>query len=133
AILALILAITLLPPSDFFKGAFDDPNYRQQAALALCAFIALAAIALARVRGRLQHGPRRLILILMTVMILTGIAGDLMALSVVRAYQIDATVGGGVFAWCICLGASAGLLLLDARRREAALSGTIPELGKVQQ
>src|SRR5258707_1309855 len=47
---AWILVITLLPPLDFFRGSFDDPNYRQQFALSIGALILLVGITLAHHR-----------------------------------------------------------------------------------
>jgi len=41
--LALLIAIGLLPPMDFFRGAFDDPNYRQQFIVAVVSGIAILA------------------------------------------------------------------------------------------
>jgi hypothetical protein len=41
--LALLIGIGLLPPFDFFRGAFDDPNYRQQFIIAVASCVAIAA------------------------------------------------------------------------------------------
>ena len=40
-LVALLIGIGLLPPFDFFRGAFDDPNYRQQFIIALVSSLAI--------------------------------------------------------------------------------------------
>ena len=126
--LALLLAITLLPPFDFFRGAWDDPNYRQQFALAIGTLIGLVALAAIHRRGisavkqqAVENTIRRLPAIAVTsdkmsyreaylleiiVSLLTAIcavAGEVMALNVIRSLQIDISVGGGIIVLVICL------------------------------
>ena len=42
-LLALLIGIGLLPPFDFIRGAFDDPNYRQQFLIAVVSCLAIIA------------------------------------------------------------------------------------------
>jgi hypothetical protein len=53
ALIVLIAALALLPPPEFIK-ALDDPNYRQQAALALLTLIG-GVIGLSEILPRLRH------------------------------------------------------------------------------
>lgn len=43
-IIALILALTLTPPLEFFRGQFADPNYQQFAGLVLSALIGIGVV-----------------------------------------------------------------------------------------
>lgn len=109
AVLAMILAITLLPPAEFLRGAWDDANYRQQFGIALATTIGLVAIVVLQRRSQLEHYYRRFEIALLLLTAICAIAGDIMALNVVRSYQIDASVGGGMIVLVICL--SLNLLL----------------------
>jgi len=50
-IVALLVGVGLLPPLDFFRGAFDDPNYRQQFLIALVAVVGVGAAVFIGRRG----------------------------------------------------------------------------------
>src|SRR5258708_5936100 len=110
--LAILLAITLLPPPEFFRGAWNDANYRQQFGIALATTLGLIAIAVLQRRSHLQRYHRRLEIVLLLLTGICAIVGDLMALNVVRSYQIDASVGGGVLILVACMGVN---LLLSRR------------------
>lgn len=103
-LLAIVLAITLLPPVEFFKGAWEDANYRQQLGIALSAAIGLIAIAVAHWRQRLDPYKRRLEIALILLCVIFALAGNILALNTVRSYQIDETIGGGVIVLIISLG-----------------------------
>jgi hypothetical protein len=103
AFLAIILAITLLPPAEFFRGAWDDANYRQQFGIAMGTTVGLVAISVAQWRSRLEPYRRRLEIAIALLCIIFAIVGNVLALNVVRSYQIDATLGGGLIALIISL------------------------------
>src|SRR5439155_12012735 len=80
--LALLLAVTLLPPLDFFRGAWNDPNYRQQFALSIATLVGLIALAGARSRG---FPSKRLAMLEIAIGVLAAICalvGEIMALGV---------------------------------------------------
>ena len=106
ALLAILLTITLLPPVEFFKGAWNDANYRQQLGIAVSTAIGLAIIAITQSRSRLEPYQRRLEIALVALCVIFAIVGNILALNTVRSYQIDATLGGGLFALVIGLGLS---------------------------
>src|SRR5262249_51264916 len=106
ALLAVLLAITLLPPVEFFKGAWDDANYRQQFGIAVISVIGLVVIAVAQWRSRLQKYQRRLEITALLLCMICAIVGNILALNVVRSYQIDATLGGGMIVLIISLALS---------------------------
>src|SRR5260221_525669 len=108
------LAIPLLPPPEFFRGAWNDANYRQQFGIALATTLGLIAIAVLQRRSHLQRYHRRLEIVLLLLTGICAIVGDLMALNVVRSYQIDATVGGGMIVLVICLSLDALVLMRDS-------------------
>ncbi|MHB8752976.1 MAG: hypothetical protein ACYDBJ_27770, partial [Aggregatilineales bacterium] len=56
-ILSLLIGIGLLPPLDFFRGAFDDPNYRQQFVIALITLIGIGASVFIGRRAALTPHP----------------------------------------------------------------------------
>jgi len=112
--LAVLLAITLLPPFDFFRGAWDDPNYRQQFALAIGTLIGLVALAAINRRGKIASNgttsdkypyrevrPLEIVISLLTA--ICAVVGEIMALNVIRSLQIDVAVGGGIIVLIICL------------------------------
>jgi hypothetical protein len=95
--LALVLALILLPPLEFFRGAWDDVNYRQLMGLCLGALIGLGLIACLR---RRQLPWRNLEILVTALSMLCALLGELQALNVVRALHIPAPlgIGGPVFA-----------------------------------
>jgi uncharacterized membrane protein YsdA (DUF1294 family) len=103
AALALWLALTLLPPLDFFRGAWDDPNYRQQFWLSIGTLIGLGVLAVAgrRASPRLL---RRAEAIIHALALLGGLVGELLAQNVIRSLQIEAPLGLGVVLLVACLG-----------------------------
>jgi hypothetical protein len=104
AALALALAITLLPPLDFFRGAFDDPNYRQQFGLAVGTLIGLVALA-ALAGGKLSALTQQRIEAGIAVLaIASALAGEILAQGVVRSLNIPAPMGVGLVVIVACLG-----------------------------
>jgi hypothetical protein len=102
--LALCLAITLLPPLDFFRGGWDDPNYRQQFALTigtLVGSVPLFAIARRKPKwlGRFEAGIGILI-------VLNAMIGFVLAQDVVRSLRISAPLGIGLPVLVIAVGLS---------------------------
>ena len=93
-VLAVILAITLLPPPDFFRGAGGDPNYRQQFGLAVGTFIALLAIF--GLRRRLAHFSALLEAVVVLAVLIAACVGEVLALRVVQSLGISVTLGGGI-------------------------------------
>ncbi len=105
--LALILALTLLPPLDFFRGAWDDPNYRQQAGLAVSALLLVAGVFALRCLSLPWRRAE------VTAGLLTGlaaIAGQFAALNALRPYRVEVSLGVGF----VLLVASLGLYSLLA-------------------
>ena len=92
--LAVILAITLLPPPDFFRGAGDDPNYRQQFGLAVGTFIVLTLFF--GLRRRLARYSWLLEAIVVSAALIAGCAGVVMALRIIQSLGVAVTLGGGI-------------------------------------
>jgi hypothetical protein len=111
AFLALGLALTLMPPLDFFRGTFDDANYRQQFALGLGTLIGL--VILAGLSRRRLPTPllRRVEAGIAGLAMVSALAGEILAQSVVRLFHISAPLGVGVVVFVACLGL-AGLAAL---------------------
>jgi uncharacterized membrane protein YsdA (DUF1294 family) len=103
AALALWLALTLLPPLDFFRGAWDDSNYRQQFFLSVGTLVGLGMLSAAgrRASPRLL---RRAEASLGLLALLSGLIGEILAQNVIRSLQIDAPLGVGVVLLVGCLG-----------------------------
>lgn len=99
-VIALILAITLAPPLDFFRelfhGGWDDINHRQQFLLTVITLVGLAAIFLSRQQITRQPFALAIPLILAVAVILCALIGDLTALDVIRSLRVAAPVGIGV-------------------------------------
>ena len=93
---AWILAITLLPPLDFFRGAFDDPNYQQQFAISLGTLILIVAIAVAHHRG--VKWLQKLVMPIALLVIIGAIVGEVLAWNVLQSPSIGIheSLGGGV-------------------------------------
>lgn len=110
AALALILALTLLPPLGFFRGEWEDPNYRQLMGLSAAALIGLGALALApqRLIGRRAEASIALLAALCAVI------GQALALGVIRSFQIAAPPGAGFGVVIMCLIAYGALALWRA-------------------
>jgi uncharacterized membrane protein YsdA (DUF1294 family) len=113
--LAIWLALTLLPPLDFFRGAWDDPNYRQQFLLSVGTLIGLGILAVAgrRASPRLLRRAEASVSLLA---LLSGLIGEILAQNVIRSLQIDAPLGVGVVLLVACLGL-AGLAAWRASTR----------------
>lgn len=94
------LMITLLPPPEFFRGGWDDPNYRQQFGLALGTLILLAiGVAFRRRDAWLRVGQVTVVLLA----IASAIGGEFLALNVIRSLGIPAPVGVGMLIMVGCL------------------------------
>lgn len=104
--LALWLAITLLPPFDFFRGAWDDPNYRQQFALAIGTLIGLVALAAVNQRGLSAVTRRRIELAISLLTGISAVIGEAIALTIIGSLRIDVSVGIGIILLVISLGAA---------------------------
>ncbi len=105
-LLALALAATLLPPVDFFKGAFDDPNYRQQFALAVSTLIGLGIVMLVKRRASPNFRWTRITWAVSIVALLCAVSGNLLALNVVQSLKLEETLGGGMFLYGVGLALS---------------------------
>jgi hypothetical protein len=99
--LALILALTLLPPLEFFRGNWDDVNYRQLMGLCLGALIGLGVIVFL---GRQRRLPWRSLEILVTALsMLCALLGEVQALNVINTLRIPAPLGIGCPVFVISL------------------------------
>ena len=114
AILALWLAITLLPPLDFFRGGWDDPNHRQQFGLSIGTLLVLVGLAGARARGLSCRWLTRLEVAIIMLTGIGAIVGEILALNVFRSLRIPSPIGVGAVALVGCL-ALAGLAKTGAQ------------------
>jgi hypothetical protein len=105
--LALILALTLLPPLGFFRGEWEDPNYRQLMGLSAVALIGLAAVMLVprRLIGRRAEASIALLIAVCAVI------GQVLALDVIRSLHITAPAGVGFGAVIVSTISYAALIL----------------------
>ncbi len=96
-VLALLIGIGLLPPLDFFRGQFGDPNYRQQFLIALltCAGVALAIWK----RQQIRHGWARLLTVLTAAVAIAGLVTSL-----TRIASVGLHVSAGIGAPLVVLG-----------------------------
>src|SRR5262249_44393121 len=100
-VLSFVLAITLLPPIDFFRSAGDDPNYRQQFYLAVGTFFALAIIVSLWRKAILPRYQVILEALLALATLVAAIMGEGLAFGEIRSLQIDVTPGGGVLVFVV--------------------------------
>jgi hypothetical protein len=105
--LALALAITLMPPLDFFRGAWDDPNYRQQFALSIGTLTGLVLLAVSRERGLAERWLSRLELVVSALTVVAAIVGESPALNAIRSLNIAAPMGIGAVALVVCVALAA--------------------------
>lgn len=104
--LALVLALTLLPPLEFFRGATQDPNYVQLISLCIATFIGLAATL--ALRGVLRTRVTASVALIGAAF---AIAGQTLAAQTIRALGVPAPIGVGFFVTLIGLGIAAVLSL----------------------
>jgi hypothetical protein len=99
--MAWVLVITLLPPLEFFRGSFDDPNYRQQFALSLGALIGVVGIAVGfhRKMGWLH----KFTVPFAVAIVIAAVVGEALAWNVVGSLGIHEALGGGVVVLVACL------------------------------
>ncbi len=93
-IVALLIGIGLLPPLEFFRGAFGDPNYRQQLVIALVTCLA----ALGAVFGppRLPGKTVRLAGLAACVAALgCTLLGAFLSINALNAFRLNLVLGGG--------------------------------------
>jgi len=103
-LLALVLTLNLLPPVDFFKGASDDPNYRQQFILAIGTLISLGVMVFVRRRVPATARWNLIALIISFVAGACALAGNLLGLYVVQSLKLDETLGSGMLLYVACMG-----------------------------
>lgn len=98
-VLAVTLTIALLPPLEFFTQYADDPNYRQQMALALAAFIGAVVGLVVR-----PASWRWAAAFIAAVAAAAALVGLMQAVSLVQEFHlaIFSGLGGGGFVIC-CL------------------------------
>ncbi|MBN1679053.1 MAG: hypothetical protein JW966_02095 [Anaerolineae bacterium] len=106
---AMLAALRLIPPTDFFTGASDDPNYRQMALLtAIGAAAVLGSMPLSRVSSRWQVGG-------LVVILFGGTAAGWWGLSrahtLLGNFQIDVSIGVGIVGYSLVAVLTAGLAL----------------------
>ncbi|MBN1203061.1 MAG: hypothetical protein JXJ20_14520 [Anaerolineae bacterium] len=109
-----LLALRFMPPTDFFSGATDDPNYRQMALLAALASGGIvAALLLTRVPLRWQCW---LLAGILTGGMVTGWAGLSRAKTLLDNFEIDVQTGTGVVGFMLACGVGVIIILLPEDR-----------------
>ncbi|NWG16677.1 MAG: hypothetical protein HXY41_08580 [Chloroflexi bacterium] len=97
-ILAGAIAIALLPPLEFFTQYGNDPNYRQQAALALAAFIG----ALGGPAFRSNGWTRAIVSMTALGAAAAASGGALQAVSLLNDFRLSTPPGFGSAGFIIC-------------------------------
>ena len=108
-VLALLIAIGLLPPFDFFRTSPDDPNYRQQFLITLltCAGVLIA-----------WRRPIRVLAVPAVILaIVCGGLGVLASVSAWAALKLQTGVGIGALLTLLALLTALVLMLIAARRK----------------
>ncbi len=108
ALLVLLIAVALLPPLEFIH-AIDDPNYRQQAALALVTLIS-GVVGLSMVLPRYRHWIATTIAIVGAAASLNGLA---QSYDLMRGFQLPSQIGLGGIALGIVFVVTAGVTALN--------------------
>lgn len=91
-VLILTLSIALLPPFEFFRNASDDPNYRQQFALAGITVIG-GMLILSFIPPRIRPILAMLFTLASAV---SGIWGVLQAYSIMQQFALSVNLGFGI-------------------------------------
>ncbi len=107
---SLLGTAALLPPFEFFGESFDDPNYQQQAALAL--FLMIFSILILTQRLKRWHRVLQ-IGVCLTGVVVSGITLAA-SMTLMRELWIKASVGLGSGLFVICLGVI--LVLVTTKR-----------------
>ncbi len=108
-VLALLIAIGLLPPFDFFRTSPDDPNYRQQFLITLltCAGVLIA-----------WRRPIRVLAVPAVILaIVCGGLGVLASVSAWAALKLQTGVGIGALLTLLALLTALVLMLIAAQRK----------------
>jgi hypothetical protein len=92
--MAWMLVITLLPPLEFFRGSFDDPNYRQQFALSVGALIGVVGTAV--LFHRKVRWLQKLTVPIVLSIVIAAVVGEVLAWNVIASLGIHEVLGGGV-------------------------------------
>ncbi|MBN1563190.1 MAG: hypothetical protein JXA10_05080 [Anaerolineae bacterium] len=99
---ALLLALRLISPSDFFANASDDPNYRQMAQLTAASVIGiLVAIMLFRLAQRWQNA---VLVGVLLIGVLAGWQGLADAGTLLDNFEIAVSIGPGIIGYTLCMG-----------------------------
>jgi predicted membrane protein len=101
---AIVLAITLLPPVDFFAGrGTSDVNYLQQLMIAVvtAVFIGVVIFFRNRTQGLLRRSTFEAVIGM--VLLLIGIFGLLLSFEELRAIGVEPAFGTGVALFFICM------------------------------
>ena len=94
-LLTFLIGVGLLPPLDFFRGSFDDPNYRQQFVIAAVTLISIGAIIFFGRRGTVR-ALAWIGSILSILALIFGVIGTLMAASELGAFGLRFAPGVGI-------------------------------------
>lgn len=89
---ALIVALRIIPPAEFWQSARGDPNYRQMALLTVAGLGGVALAAFARLRGRLWLVA---LVIVLGIGALAGWAGLSRAGVLLDNFEIGVRTGAG--------------------------------------
>ena len=87
----LMCAVALLPPLEFFTRDLDDPNFRQQFALAIFTVLTGGLIH----AHTAEHWRSRLRLAALIALVLLSSGGLLVSANRLRAYQLPVQIGVG--------------------------------------
>jgi hypothetical protein len=110
---SVVLAVTILPPLDFFRGRFDDPNQQQQFILALGTAILLAVLVFAHNRNLIRL--RWLDYLVIVVTVVMAIVGEVLAWNVIQSLRIIESIGGGIILFVLALVGQFMNLLIQQR------------------
>ncbi len=106
---AVLLALRMVPPTDFFGSARGDPNYRQMAFLTVAGLaLVLGALGLYRLSPRWQ---KWLLAALLVSGLLAGWVGLSRAGTLLENFEIDVHPGAGIILWSAASGAAMLLVL----------------------
>ncbi len=108
--LAALWAVALLPPVDFFRGAFNDPNYHQQ-------FVLLVVYGIGTVAILLRRWHARYFMSIAVSTAIVAVIGLVWSWRLFSIYEVAMGIGVGGVVFALALLAYAANLWQDQHRR----------------